>query len=146
MLYQVSNTFGEHHTYVIPAVNSDRVQRHGCAKNFHVSPFFDVAGDYKFRIAAPDDHLSVMIRYDINDERQLIATQTGKRIEISDSALMKQLVSHPHLTAKVLAGIHWEAAKLWWKGARYRPRPEAPSESATIVSRTRRTVSAQATE
>ncbi len=133
LLYEVGNTFGEHHTYFIPTDASAGVQRHGCEKDFHVSPFFDVAGQYQFRVAPPDHRLSIMIRYDVGKDRQLVATQTGERVEIGDGALLRQFPSHPHLTAKVVSGIHWEAARLWWKGAKYRPKPPPPANVVDIV-------------
>src|SRR5690606_9052336 len=43
-LYEVSNTFGERHTYVMPIYSSNaetekNIYRQRCAKPFHVSPF-----------------------------------------------------------------------------------------------------------
>ena len=38
------------------------------------------------------------------------------------------------MTAKVMAGIHWQALKLWWKGV-----PVVPRVTADGVGRTRGT-------
>ena len=46
----------------------------------------------------------------------LRAAFTGQRVGLSDAALLKLLLIYPLLTIQVIAGIHWEALKVWWKG------------------------------
>ena len=52
----------------------------------------------------------------------------GKRVAFNDRNLAKLFVTHPLMTLKVIGAIHWEALRLWWKGARYPSRPEPPPE------------------
>ncbi len=58
---------------------------------------------------------------------RLIATQTGARRDLTDARLLASLATHPWNTVKVTAGIHWEALRLWLKGAPFHTRPEPPT-------------------
>lgn len=138
VLYEVKNTFGDQHGYLIPA---DPDRRPGAPliqtadKCFHVSPFLPMEGGYRFRLDEPGERLRVLIRLVGPDGAdRLIATQTGVRQELTDARLLASLATHPWNTVKVTAGIHWEALRLWRKGAPFHDRPDPP---ATPVSRGR---------
>lgn len=129
ILYQVKNTFGDQHCYVIPLSGpltgeGDILQTHG--KEFHVSPFFAINGGYRFRLSPPGDTLAIDIRYGDADGDLLIATQAGYRRALTTRTLWRAIAAHPLLTWKVISGIHWEAWRLWRKGARFHRRPEPP--------------------
>ncbi len=137
ILYEVSNTFGERHTYVIPAaVDADGFVRQDCAKALYVSPFLPMACHYRFKIAPPAE--TVTIRIDESDAEGplLVAAFTGARRPFSDRALIGALLRYPLMTLKVTAGIHWEAARLWKKGVPVHRHRAAPGPVAsTIVAR-----------
>ncbi len=134
ILYQVSNTFGERHGYLLPAtVGEDGLVRHACAKRFFVSPFMDMAMTYAFRVLPPGEKVAVTINEFDADGLTLSATLTGSRRPLSDAAMFAAWLSHPLMTAKVMAGIHWEALWLWAKGLRLRPRPPRPAEPVSIT-------------
>jgi uncharacterized protein len=136
ILYEVKNTFGEQHGYLIP-VGADRqggqpiVQ--GCDKAFHVSPFIDMAARYRFRLKEPGEKLSILIRQSLRDGETLLATHTARREALSDGALLRILATYPLMTAKVMIAIHWEALKLWTKGARYHSRPAPPLDEVSVI-------------
>jgi uncharacterized protein len=133
LLHQVSNTFGERHTYLLPVDRADRFIQQSCAKQFHVSPFFDVAGRYAFTVKTPADQWMISIRYtDENGALLLVATQTGERQPFSTAELLKAVARHPLMTLKVVAGIHWEALKLWRRGAGFRRKPPPPETTLTF--------------
>jgi len=134
VLYAVSNTFGEHHTYLIPAGEPDAAAplRQGCAKRFHVSPFLPLAGSYAFRIHEPGERLRLAIRYQVGGRDTLIATQTGRRRPLDDRALLGVLARTPAMTAKVTTAIHWQALRLWRKGATFHRRPAPPAQPVTV--------------
>jgi len=104
-------------------------------KHFHVSPFIDMAQLYRFRIAPPEEKLGLLIREDAADGELLVASQTGQRVAWSDRNLLRAFVRYPLLTLKVVGAIHWEALRLWLKGARYHARPAAPAIPVEIVAR-----------
>ena len=136
VLYDVRNTFGDKHGYLIEVPtdhDGDAPIHQACAKAFHVSPFLPIAGEYRFRLRPPGAHLSIQIRHLIDGAEMLLATHSGRREALTDGAILRQVIRHPLMTVKVIAGIHWEALFLWLKRARFHPRPEPPVDDVTFV-------------
>lgn len=134
VLYEVSNTFGDRHSYLVPVVDrAAAVIRQGCAKAFFVSPFIAVAGNYEFTLVRPDDRVGLTIRESDADGPLLTASFIGEARPFTDAALLNVFLTHPLLTLKVVAGIHWEALRLWIKGVRLVDRPRAPASAVTIA-------------
>ncbi len=134
LLYEVSNTFGDKHTYVIPVTEAaDRVVTQSCDKQFYVSPFLPVGGRYHFKVTPPNDRVAVVIHHDEGDDRMLNAWFSGTKAPLTDYRLARLLATHPLMTAKVIAGIHWEALRLWRKGVTVFRRQPPPSSPVTIV-------------
>jgi DUF1365 family protein len=135
MIYEVNNTFGQRHTYVIPAApTDDGVTRQTCAKGFYVSPFMDMDMTYEFTMTTPGDTVSTVVNGRGPTGAPLIhAAFAGKRRELTDSVLGQALLSYPFLTLGVVFAIHWEALKLFAKGLRLRRKPEPPSAPVTVV-------------
>ncbi len=134
----MSNTFGERHCYLltVPADWQPGEALHqSCDKAFYVSPFIPIEGRYRFRVLPPGERLSLGIRLVMPEGDQLVAVQNGTRSPLSDRALLKLFFSYPLMTAKVMAGIHWEALKLWRKGATYFRRPAPPEEVVSLESK-----------
>jgi DUF1365 family protein len=135
LLYQVHNTFGQRHSYLIPVDNKPgEPLEQCCLKAFYVSPFMDMDIAYRFRVQPPQERVALVIEGSDAQGPVLIASLAGERHSLTDAALLRAFLSFPLMTLKVVAGIHWEALKLWIKGMRLRPRPSAPS-SITIVPR-----------
>ena len=125
LVYEVNNTFGQRHAYAFPAhpSNSSGIARHGCAKAFYVSPFIGMAGRYRFQLALPGERLSVVIRQTEGERTSLLASQTGHRHPLDDRTILHCVGGDLLMTAKITGGIHFEALRLWLKGAPYFPRP-----------------------
>jgi hypothetical protein len=134
LIYEVRNTFGEKHSYLIPAA-PDAVIRQECDKDFFVSPFMDMDLTYGFRIGAPGPAVSVGVDVSDHDGLVLKAAFAGRRVEMSDHAIWRAWIRHPWMTLGVLAAIHWEALKIWLKGEPLRPRPPAPERAVTVAGR-----------
>ena len=135
LLYQVHNTFGQRHSYLIPVDNKPgEPLEQRCLKAFYVSPFMDMDIAYRFQVQPPDKRVALVIESSDAQGPVLIASLTGERHALTDTALLRAFLSFPLMTLKVVAGIHWEALKLWIKGMRLRPRPPAPSP-ITLVAR-----------
>jgi DUF1365 family protein len=134
-VYEVNNTFGERHSYVIPANAAGQPNlRQSCTKHFYVSPFMDMAMTYHFRLALPAQRVAVAIEVRDAAGPVLSAAFAGRRIELTDANLLRAFVRSPLQAAKVLGGIHWEALKLWRKGLAVRPRPPAPDDPISLAS------------
>ncbi|SMQ85610.1 hypothetical protein SAMN06295905_2897 [Devosia lucknowensis] len=115
-IYEVHNTFKERHTYVLPANAAEQA----ADKAFYVSPFIDMDCRYEFRLSAPEERVRVAINETQGGQPLLYAAFTGARRPFSDAELMRLFFSHPLMTLKVTAGIHWEALRLILKGIRIR--------------------------
>lgn len=136
LIYQVHNTFGERHSYVIPVTPNPGTIHQRCRKAFHVSPFMDMGLTYEFRITAPGERLAVGIRVKADDRPMFVAGLVGARRALTDKALAVIGLTKPAITLKVVSAIHWEALRLWLKGLRYRPKPAAPADMTSVVPAT----------
>ncbi|WP_340109204.1 DUF1365 domain-containing protein [Pikeienuella sp. HZG-20] len=120
VIYEVKNTFGDQIPYVLAAEpGGDGAARHRQAKEMFVSPFIGMDQTYSFTIRRPDARLAVRIRQDGPEGPWLIATQNGKRRALTDWGLARLSFSHPAAAFQVIVAIHWQALKLWVKGARF---------------------------
>ena len=136
MIYEVNNTIGQRHSYLIP-VEAGRVGaiEQSCEKRFYVSPFMDMGLTYDFRIEAPGEAVAVGVNAR-NEAGLVIATRfAGNRRELTDVVLVKAFLSHPFLALKIVAGIHWEALRIWLKGVPFRSPPASPARAVTIDRR-----------
>lgn len=122
-IYEVNNTFGGRHAYVLPVDADTTVARQACGKKLRVSPFNDVSGGYRFAMLPPGDKVALTIDQWDAGGSLLRAAFAGRREVLSDGALLKLFLLYPLLTLKVIAGIHWEALKLWMKGVPLHKRP-----------------------
>ena len=117
ILYEVCNTFKERHTYVIPVGDKNcRVIRQASSKALYVSPFNDMDGEYHFRIVPPGERINVVIRQEDSEGLLLAASFKGDKRPFAGRTLMGSLLRFPFLTLKIVAGIHFEALRLWLKG------------------------------
>lgn len=135
-IYEVSNTFGERHSYVM-ATEPDNggVIRHVCEKVFHVSPFNRVSGRYAFRTALPGETAAIGIRLDDEDGPLLAAHFAGVRQPMTDRHLLKQFAVNMFLTHKVWLTIRWEALRLWMRGLPIHRKPVPPATQASVQTR-----------
>jgi DUF1365 family protein len=137
MIYEVRNTFGDIHAYVLPVRPGEQTDagiRQQQDKLFYVSPFLDMPMRYHFRVAPPGD--TVRLRILETDPRGplLAATFAGERQPLTTMALLRCFAGLPLVTFKIMAAIHWEALRLWIKGARLVPRPAPPARNTGLAS------------
>lgn len=133
VVHEVTNTFGERHAYVAPAGEAGRVHRHASPKSLHVSPFMDMDMGYAFRVSEPGERIEVLIDLKDAEGVRLATAFTGDRRPLTDANLLRAWLTHPLLTLKVIAGIHWEALRIWTKGVAYRRKPAPPARPITVA-------------
>lgn len=130
---EVTNTYGDRHSYLChhpdlrPIGAEDRI---AATKILHVSPFQPVEGGYVFRFDIRDDRLGIWIDYTAGNGG-LLATLTGPRRPLTNGAILRAMLRRPFGSRRVLGLIHWQALKLWWKGAGFRGRPQPPAEEVS---------------
>lgn len=139
VIYEVKNTFGGQHSYVIPTSSAasescsrDSV-RQACDKTFYVSPFMELDMSYRFRVSVPDEKIAVAVQA-CKDDRAVINTSLiGRRWAFTDRNLLRLSVTHPVLPMKVTGAIYWHAVKLWWRGFAVNRAIPSSDTSVTIV-------------
>jgi len=138
VLYEVHNTFGDHHSYLVPVENNQansRVLHHDAVKKLYVSPFMPVSGGYSFRLEPAGERYSLLIRYEGEEGDRLIATHHATRTVLSARTLLAAFIKAPLIPLKVVLGIHWEAFHLFTrKRATFVHRPAPPKTPVTVGS------------
>ncbi|MEP3525622.1 MAG: DUF1365 domain-containing protein [Hyphomicrobiales bacterium] len=126
MIYEVRNTFRGKHIYVEPVQNgqlSSAGLKQECDKLLHVSPFIEMKMRYFFRTQMPEEQISFRILENDQQGPLLSAALKAKRHDFTSTSLAMQLIKKPFLTFKVVFAIHFEAMKLWFKGAKFYQNP-----------------------
>lgn len=130
---EVNNTFGDRHSYLCALPDYGVITKEDtlqASKVFHVSPFQPVDGGYRFNFDIDDDHVSIRIDYR-HESGGVIATLDAERQPLRDKSILASALRRPFGAIRVLGLIHYQALKLWRKGAGYRPRPEPPAHSVS---------------
>jgi DUF1365 family protein len=134
VLAEVSNTFGGRYSYLLhnpdgaPLRDGQELQ---AAKEFHVSPFCEVEGGYRFRFHLLRKSQLMRIDYDDADGEVLLTSISGKPRAWSTAALLAAFLRMPFLTAGVMFRIHWQALKLWLKGVPFRGAHPTPLQESS---------------
>ena len=139
IIYEVRNTFGEKHHYLVAAPDASPLREgevYSAEKQFHVSPFIGMDMEYRFTVRAPAERLRVFIDEYEDDQRTLVATLHGQRVPLTDTQLLRAFLAVPFMTLKVVFLIHWQALKLWLRGFRFHRKPAPPAHEVSRACRT----------
>jgi len=116
VLAEVSNTFGGNHRYWLRPDPAWHTFRAAATKSLYVSPFMPVDLEYAFAFTPPAGSLVAHMETSQAGSVGFDATLSLERRPWNAVEIRRALVRYPAITAQVMAGIHWEALKLWWKG------------------------------
>jgi uncharacterized protein len=124
IVVEVNNTFGERHCYLLdhPIFGAEQ----SASKVFHVSPFCETQGEYRFRFVKTEQRTIACVDYD-DDIGPLLKTSVSGVLEpITPQSIRKALWRYPAMTFGVVARIHWQAFKLWRKRVAFVSKPTPP--------------------
>jgi hypothetical protein len=132
VLAEINNTpWNERHRYVLNTRPAERSPlRSRFPKIFHVSPFMDMNLEYDWLFTEPGRRLVVHMQNLRDGRRMFDATLSLSRREISSRSLNLALLRHPFMTLKVIAAIHFQAARLRLKGCSFFPHPSKRGHQA----------------
>ena len=123
---QVGNTFGELKPYLVPWDPDTRGFHIRVPKNYYVSPFSPLDLEFDFRFDQPSERLRIAIDDFQGEEKVLISSLTGQRVELTPSNLALLSIKYPLITLKVIFLIHWEAFRMWCKRIPHRRKEADP--------------------
>lgn len=134
ILAEVSNTFGEYHSYLLAHADGrpiEDAESLTARKAFHVSPFFPVSGRYAFRFVTTGD--TRMARIDYLDEAGplLLTSISGRGRALTAGHVLGAFAAHPLMTLGVMVRIHWQALRLWAKRIPFISKPVPPLEDVS---------------
>jgi uncharacterized protein len=120
VIAEVHNTYGQRHAYLL---HPDRRGRAEADKDFYVSPFLPVAGQYRLRLPEPADALLLSIMLNDRGRPVLAATVTGTRRACTPWRLLGYALRYPWITAQVTTLIRWQGIRLTARRLPVYPRP-----------------------
>jgi DUF1365 family protein len=127
VIAEVHNTFGERHVYFCRKEDGSAIgeaDKMEAFKQFHVSPFLERNGHYRFRFDYKEGQFSVWIDYyDKNGRKQLLTSLSGEFCQNTRRNRLLAFFKCPLVTIKTITLIHYQALKLVMKGIKYIPRP-----------------------
>jgi DUF1365 family protein len=132
---EVHNTFGERHSYLLDHAAYGVELR--ADKVFHVSPFCEVQGGYRFRFMRSDADASrpartvVRIDYDDDSGPLLLTSISGRLDALTPTSVRRALLAFPLLTLGIAWRIHWQALRLALKRTPFFSKPPAPPANST---------------
>ncbi len=128
---EVNNTFGERHCYLLSGPDLAWGREMRAHKVFHVSPFCDVQGSYRFRFMRTADRVVARVDHD-DDTGPLLQTSVSGHLQpLSAGSVRAAFWGMPLLTLAVMARIHWQALQLWRKQVPFFRKPAPPQAFVT---------------
>jgi len=121
VIAEVHNTYGGRHAYL---VFPDGNGRACAAKEFYVSPFLTVDGDYTMSLREPGDRLAVSVTLHQDGAPALVATLTGRRRPATTGEILRTVLRRPLITQRTSALIRRHGITLWLRRLPVVPRAE----------------------
>ena len=140
IVVEVNNTFGERHCYLLAGEQLGYGRDLQARKVFHVSPFSQIVGGYRFRFlhSSQNGVRKTVARIDYHDRLDddaagpLLQTSVSGTLEpLTRASLRKALWRYPAMTLSVMARIHWQAFRLWRKKIPFISKPDLPQNPVT---------------
>ena len=131
---EVNNTFGERHCYLLSDPSGAPLhqgQTLHADKVFHVSPFSEVSGSYRFRFM--DTPTRTVARVEHHDESGplLLTSLSGELRALTGRHCLRALLGYPLFTLGVIARIHWQALRLFVRRVPFQSKPAPPARFLT---------------
>ncbi|MDJ0319978.1 DUF1365 domain-containing protein [Pseudarthrobacter sp. PS3-L1] len=127
VIAEVHNTYGERHCYVL---ETDERGRASVPKEFYVSPFNDVSGQYRMKLPEPTDRLAVAIVLEREGQKPFVATMDGSRSPATTTNVLRAAAAVPLAPLRAVVQIHWQGIRLWARRLPIIKRPHHPSQEA----------------
>ena len=128
-ILEIHNTYGDRHAHLIkPDANGNALLN----KEFYVSPFFTVDGEYKARAYLDDEKVAVSVNLYQNNALVFTASFGGKMQEATFSNRLAATIRTPFSTVQAMARIRAHGIWLWLRRLPVIPRPDHPKQSGML--------------
>ena len=135
---EVNNTFGDRHIYALPELKNDGPYNWSarCPKEFHVSPFNDMAGEYLFTFRIEDEGIFLGVDLWKSGECVMKTWIKGRARPLTNSAITRYALLHPLDTAvNSMPRILWQAALLYFRKKLIVFKRPKPASEQTVIDR-----------
>lgn len=133
ILAEVNNTFGEKHLYVMRSPNPSALPvSFSFPKEFFVSPFFDVSGEYTVTLLEFGEKLNFRIELKREGVLTFFADLTGQAMAFTTRFLLSTLVRYPLAALLTMARIETQALRLHFSKGLIPFRKPAPVSQNTV--------------
>lgn len=140
VLCDVRNTFGERHLYLLETGAAIPWGAELSARKiFHVSPFCQVAGGYRFRFmralrprqGAPRECHLACVDHDDAEGALLLTSLSGQSCGTGAVAVAGAFLAYPLMSFGVVAKIHLQALRLWLRRVPFFRKPAPPAHKVS---------------
>ncbi|MCZ4518726.1 DUF1365 domain-containing protein [Rhodococcus ruber] len=122
---EVHNTYGERYRYLLHTDPRGAVRTN---KEFYVSPFNDVDGEYSMQLPEPDAALRLSIVLERPGQPPFVATVDGRRREVTTRSILRTALEIPIAPLRVVVQIRWQGIRLWARGLKIVQKPAPPGQ------------------
>ena len=140
VIIEVHNTHGGRHLYTLLRDGDASDLVGSMDKDFYVSPFIDMDGQYTVHVQDDPTRLRIAIN-ERQGEAPLLATSLVlERRRLTNRSVLRMLVRHPLVTQKTIGLIHWHAFRLWRRGVTFHRHGQAAGSPSRIDPRYARAI------
>jgi uncharacterized protein len=126
IVVEVNNTFGERHCYLLAGPGLGWGRELTAQKVFHVSPFCQTEGGYRFRFMRTAERTVARVDHDDDAGALLLTSVSGTLAPLTAQTARAAFFGMPLMTLGVMLRIHWQALKLWTKRVPFVSKPAPP--------------------
>ena len=128
-ILEIHNTYGDRHAHLIkPDAQGNAILN----KEFYVSPFFTVEGEYKARAYFDQKKVVVSVNLYQNNTQVFSASFTGEQLEASIRNRIVAYLRTPFSTIQAMARIRAHGIWLWLRRLPVIKRPAHPKQSGML--------------
>lgn len=123
---EVHNTYGQRHRYLIQPDDAGQAR---VRKEFYVSPFYPVDGEYRMSLPEPEESARLAIVLERPEGKPFVASVVGRRLPASNGNIVRILLDIPLAPLRVSIQIFYQGIRLWLRKLPVQPRPTTAPQS-----------------
>ena len=129
VILEIHNTYGDRHAHLL---KPDEQGNCRVKKEFYVSPFFTIDGEYRTRTLIDGKKVVVSVNLYQNDALVFSASFTGEQLEASIKNRMAAYLRTPFSTIQAMVRIRAHGIWLWLRRLPVIARPKHPKQSGML--------------